>query len=134
MKRFKIIYKFKCPKGHENVSEQVLRVQSKKEIDREVVLKNFPKTACRYCSGGGSHRPTSLQILGVEELPGNPVYGCMGYICPKCGERVTVFRIESETGIDPPPFVAVACTQGHKRKIDIAAEIGNFIHWEEKNN
>jgi hypothetical protein len=134
VKRIRVTYKFACQGGHINTGEQVLRVDRKEKVEGEISSNYALWGGCLYCSRPPSLKADSLRILGIEDLPENPFYGCMGYVCPQCGERVTVFRIEANTGIDPPPSITAVCTKGHKRTINVAAEIGSFIHWEEKNS
>ena len=131
--RVRVTYKFECHRGHVNTGERVLRVERKEEAGGRIHADNPLWGECRFCSSPSPPTRDWLQVVAVEDLPENPFYGCMGYVCSECGERVTVFRIEENTGIDPPPTIRVVCTKGHKRTITLAKDIGSLIHWEEKN-
>lgn len=133
MKQYKTLYEFRCSEGHGNFAEHRFQAESQDDANSKAREIDLP-TRCYFCPSVGLHPSSSIQIIGVEELPEFPTYVCLGYIC-QCGERVTVLRISEMEGVSPPSVITVSCSKGHKKTINSASpEFSNLLEWEEKDN
>ena len=122
-----------CSAGHGNLGEHSFQAESQDDANskvREIVLP----TRCYFCPSVELRPSSTVQIIGVEELPEYPSYACLGYIC-QCGERVPVLRVSEIEGVSPPPAITVSCSKGHEKTIRTASvEFSNLLQWEEKDN
>ncbi len=133
MKQYKTLYAYTCSAGHGNFGEHKFGAESLDDAKGKVKEISLP-TRCYFCPSVNLHPSSSVQLIGVEELPEYPSYTCLGYVC-QCGERVVVLRIREGEGASPPPIITVSCTKGHKKNISTSSvEFLNLLHWEEKDN
>ena len=133
MKQYKTLYAFTCSAGHGNFGEHRFQAESQDDASSKVREIDLP-TCCYFCPSVELRPSSTVQIIGVEELPEYPSYTCLGYVC-QCGERVAVLRFREGEGVSPPPIITVSCTKGHKKNISTSSvEFRNLLHWEEQDN
>jgi hypothetical protein len=126
--KYKVVYRFRCPRGHANLGEDRFEADSQAAA-KEKFVSDPSSLSCLRCTEVCDRQ--SVEIIGTELLPQYPSYACIGYIC-ECGERVAVLRWESNTSICPPDRVSVSCSKGHKREITNFGTLTEF--WNEEVN
>ena len=96
-----------CSAGHGNLGEHRFQAESQDDANSKVREIDLP-TRCYFCPSVELRPSSTVQIIGVEELPEYPSYTCLGYVC-QCGERVAVLRIREGEGVShlqsSQPFV-----------------------------
>lgn len=112
MKNYKVVFSFQCLNGHTNLAEHRFEATSQEKAEKMVAEMRFD-TQCHYCPEQFT-RPRSLRIMGTEQIPKYPTYQHFGYIC-KCGERVSVYKLEIGRSLTPPLEIEASCSKGHKR-------------------
>lgn len=112
-----------------NLFDERLMANSAEEV-RTSAVENAAKKACAYCD---TVAPLHIvQVIGIEEISMHPEYTIYGYTC-KCGEKVEVARVESETTLVPPASKTVSCSRGHSRTV-LNQEFPFLEIWREKTN